>query len=136
MGVAIVTGIVTILAALLPVLVKWLDSKMEEPDAQHVLAEQQGDLLGDMATATWSGTGIDVATVWARHDRMLLESGIARPGAPSSGGGRDRNSGESGRNLHSDGGVDAPTSRIRARTSGRFATVRGRDGEEFRIELF
>ena len=83
---AILTIVGSLIAALLPVLVKWLTNATKPKSDAEVLADQSDRQLTDLATAVQHGDAIDVAAVWAEHDRVLLHEGIAP--ADNGGGGR------------------------------------------------
>ena len=124
----IAAAILAILTALLPLLVKWIDSKMEEPDALSTLARTHAKETRDLYTAMDSGTAVDVAAVWARHDQLLRNAGLSSPGSRSDRSGGIRDTGELRRNLHGDRGLDAGAARVRAGTASSFRTVRTASG--------
>ena len=124
----IVAAILTIVTLLLPLLVKWIDAQMEKPDGLDVLTRTHAKEIKDMASAMDTGTAVDVATVWARHDQLLRDAGLSYPGSGSDRSKLLRNLGELRRNIHSVPGVDAGTSGVRAVSTSSFRTVRTASG--------
>lgn len=129
----IAAAILAIVSAFLPLLLKWLSKRMEPPNELDVLKQVHSKELHDLAEAVGSGTAIDVASVWARHDRLLLESGLSRPGAGSDRSRRVGDSREPRRDVHGDRGLDAPAARVRTSPPHRFRTVRTATGLEIPV---
>jgi hypothetical protein len=73
----IASGLLGLLAVVLPLLINWLSGLSGNKVSPLVVEGARHDkALNDLATALNSGTTIDVASVWAKHDRLLSQAGL------------------------------------------------------------
>jgi len=73
----IASGLLGLLAAVLPLLINWLSGLSgRKPSPLVVTGERHDKALNDLAKALNSGNAVDVASVWAKHDRLLSQAGL------------------------------------------------------------